>query len=148
MNINKLIPDVEGLKPLVEQVKSILKEQVVTDYVGAVIGNLKENAHIHASKHHIDAWIGYGSYLPAMERVIALHEGETEEQFYARTEYPVNVVEAYTVHGDDLATLVAGDQFFNMYRRLVPCTTTIWSLNDEEQYFINLDDYENRLKYV
>jgi hypothetical protein len=148
MNINKLVPDADGLKPLVDNVKSILTGQGVTDYVGAVIGNMKENAQIHAKQHNIDAWIGYGSYLPAMERIIALHEGETEEQFYARTEYPVNVVEAYTVNGDDLATLVAADQFFNMYRRLVPCTTTIWSLNDEEQYFINLNDYENRLKYV
>ncbi|AWL27158.1 hypothetical protein DJ533_00295 (plasmid) [Acinetobacter defluvii] len=147
MNINKLTPELESLKPIVDQVTAILSQNGVTDYVSTVISNMKENAQLLA-KNNVDAWIGYGAYLPAVERVIALNAGETEEDFYTRTQYPIHVVEAYTVPGDDLATLVAADQFYKMHRRLVPCTNTVWSLNDDEQHFINLDEYENRLKYV
>lgn len=147
MNINKLTPEVESLKIVVDQVTAVLSQNGVTDYVATVISNMKENAQLLA-KNNVDAWIGYGVYLPAVERIIALNAGETEDDFFARTEYPVNVVDAYTVQGDDLATLVAADQFYKMHRRLVPCTTTVWSLNDDEQYFINLGEYENRLKYI
>lgn len=147
MNINKLTPEPEGLKPLVEDATRIFNEQGISDHIAEAISNMKEGASMLA-KHNVDAWIGYGSYLPAIERIIALKEGETEDEFYARTQYPVNVVEAYSVKDDDLATLLAADQFFQMHRRLVPCNTTIWSLNDDEQYFINLDEYENRLKYI
>ncbi|WP_111857830.1 hypothetical protein [Acinetobacter sp. CFCC 10889] len=147
MNINKLTPEPESLKPIVDHVTAVLNQNGVTDYVSTVISNMKENAQLLA-KNHVDAWIGYGAYLPAVERVIALNAGETEDSFYERTQYPVHVVEAYTVPNDDLATLVAADQFYKMHRRLVPCTTTVWSLNDDEQHFINLDEYENRLKYI
>ena len=63
-----------------------------------------------------------------------------------RTQYPVNVVEAYTVPNDDIATLAAADQFSQMHKAIVPINTAVWCLNEDEQHYINLLEYENRLK--
>ncbi|WP_174493913.1 hypothetical protein [Acinetobacter sp. Marseille-Q1623] len=145
--INRLLPDPEALAPMVENIKAIFAQQGVTDYVSEIIKNMHENAAMLMNNHQIDTWIGYGNYLPAIEKIIALNAGQSEEYFYARTEYPVNVVDAYTVVDNPLATLIAADQFFKMHRRIVPCTTTIWALDEDETYFINLDDYENRLRH-
>ena len=145
--INKLLPDVEQLKPLTEEVRSAILAQGKDDVLGAVILNMKDNA-VMLAKKGIDSWLGYGVYLPAVERVIALHAGESEEDFFYRTQYPVNVVESYSVPGDDLATLVCADQYSRMHKTLVPVNTAVWCLNEEEQHFINLSDYENRLNAV
>jgi len=143
--ITKLVPDPEQLAPLMAHVRAVLEQKGETDPVAAVIKNMHINAQMQA-KQGVDAWLSYGAYLPAVERVIALHGGETEEDFLARTQYPVNVVEAYSVPGDDLATLLAADQYSQMHKQTVLKNTGEWCLNEDEQYFINLYEYENRLK--
>lgn len=145
--INKFTPVASELTPLVDHVRAILTANGETDAVGAVIKNMQANAQMQAI-HGIDSWLSYGAYLPAVERVIALHAGEDEADFLARTQYPVNVVEAYTVPGDDLATLLAADQYSQWHKPIVLKNTGEWCLNEEEQYFINLYDYENRLKTI
>ncbi|RYL29576.1 hypothetical protein [Acinetobacter piscicola] len=107
--INRLLPDPEALAPMVENIKAIFAQQGVTDYVSEIIKNMHENAAMLMNNHQIDTWIGYGNYLPAIEKIIALNAGQSEEYFYARTEYPVNVVDAYTVVDNPLATLIAAD---------------------------------------
>ncbi|WP_168416340.1 hypothetical protein [Acinetobacter indicus] len=94
--INKYLPNIEELAPIADNIRAVLTERGSKDVLGTVIENIKGNAEMLA-KHKIDAWLGYGVYLPAVERVIALHGGESETDFYMRTQYPVNVVEAYTV---------------------------------------------------
>lgn len=143
--INKFLPDPEQLKPVLEKVRAILAENGETDTLGAVIKNMKLNAQMQA-KHGIDSWLSYGVYLPAVERIIAVHSGEDEAEFLERTQYPINVIEAYTVQGDDLATLLCADQYSQLHKAVIPVNTAEWSLNDDEQYFIDLNQFENRLK--
>ena len=143
--ITKLLPDLEQLLPITANVRAVLEEQGKTDVVGAVIENMKANAQMLAMRG-IDAWLGFGVYLPAVERIIAIHSGETEADFLERTQYPVNVVEAYTVPDNDLATLVCADQYSSMHKASVLRNTAEWCLNEEEQHFINLNMFENRLK--
>ena len=145
--INKFVPVADDLAPLVAQVRAVLTEKGETDVIGAVIRNMQKNADMQA-KHGIDSWLSYGAYLPAVERVISSHAGEEEADFYVRTGYPVNVVDAYTVPGDDLATLVAADQYSQFHKPLVLKNTGEWCLNEEDQFFINLYEYENRLKAI
>lgn len=143
--INKLLPDLEQIQPIVTHIRAVLDEKGENDAVGAVIKNMFLNAQMQA-KHGIDTWLSYGVYLPAVERIIAVHGGEEEADFFERTQYPVNVIEAYSIVGDDLATLVCADQFSQMHKSIVPANTAEWCLNEEEQYFINLNEFENRLK--
>lgn len=143
--INKYLPDPEQLKPVLDNVRAILAEKGETDTLGAVIKNMKLNAQMQA-KHGIDTWLSYGVYLPAVERIIALHSGEDEADFLERTQYPINVIEAYTIQGDDLGTLLCADQYSQIHKASVPANTSEWSLNDDEQYFIDLNQFENRLK--
>lgn len=143
--ITKLLPDAEQLAPIVANVRAVLDSRGITDPVGAVIQNMRANAQMKAMQG-VDAWLGYGVYLPAVERIIAVHGGEDEADFLARTQYPIQVIEAYTVPGDDLATLVAADQFSLMHQLSVLKNTAEWCLNEDEQLFINLNDFEQRLK--
>lgn len=143
--INKCLPNIEELTPIADNIRIILTERGSKDVLGTVIENIRKSADMLA-QHKIDAWLGYGVYLPAVERVIALHSGESETDFYMRTQYPVNVVEAYTVPNDDIATLAAADQFSQMHKAIVPINTAVWCLNEDEQHYINLLEYENRLK--
>lgn len=145
--INKLLPVESELKPIADNIRAVLAERGASDVLGAVITNLKANAE-NLKQHKIDNWLSYGVYLPAVERVIALHSGESEEDFYSRTQYPVNVVEAYSVPGDDLMTLVAADQYSQMHKATYPINTAVWCLNEDEQHYINLLEYENRLKAI
>ena len=101
--INKLLPVESELKPIADNIRAVLKKRGTVDVLDAVITNLKANAD-NLKQHKIDQWLSFGVYVPAVERVIALHGGESEEDFYSRTQYPVNVVEAYSVTGDDLMT--------------------------------------------
>lgn len=142
--INKFLPDIDSLAPLVSEVKSALELQGL-DPLQGVIDNMRQNAALMA-KQGVDQWLSYGVYLPAVERVISSAEGESEDDFYIRTGYPANVVEAYSVPGNDLATLVAADQYSTHHKRLMLKNTAEWCLNDDEQYYINLNQYENRLK--
>lgn len=145
--INKLLPVESELKPIADNIRAVLKKRGTVDVLDAVITNLKANAE-NLKQHKIDQWLSFGVYLPAVERVIALHGGESEEDFYSRTQYPVNVVEAYSVPGDDLMTLVAADQYSQMHKSTHPINTAVWCLNEDEQHYINLLEYENRLKAI
>ena len=145
--INKCLPNIEELTPIADNIRIILTERGSKDVLGTVVENIRKSADMLA-QHKIDAWLGYGVYLPAVERVIALHSGESESDFYMRTQYPVNVVEAYTVPDDDIATLAAADQFSQMHKSIVPINTAVWCLNEDEQHYINLLEYENRLKAI
>ena len=145
--ITKLIPVASELSPLVERVRAVLTDKGESDAVAAVIRNMQQNAQMQA-RNGIDAWLSYGAYLPAVERVIAIRGGESEEDFLTRTQYPVNVIEAYTVKGDDLATLVAADQYSQLHKSTVLKNTGEWCLNEDEQYYIDLYQFENRLKAI
>lgn len=145
--INKFLPVLDELAPLIANVRTVMTEKGESDAVGAVIRNMQSNAQLQA-KHGVDTWLSYGVYLPAVERVIAVHGGEDEGDFFERTQYPVNVVEAYTVQGDDLATLVAADQYSQLHKSIVLKNTGEWCLNEDEQHYINLYEYENRLKAI
>ena len=145
--IDKLLPVSNELAPLVADLRAVLKQKGESDAVAAVIKNMMLNAQMQA-RQGIDVWLSYGAYLPAVERIIALKNGEDEEAFLARTQYPINVIEAYSVPGDDLATLVAADQYSQMHKQTVLKNTGEWCLNEEQQHFINLYDYENRIKAV
>lgn len=141
----KFTPDVDALKPLVDSVVASLDAAGHTDHVAAVIANMKTNAQLQAAKG-IDQWLSYGVYLPAVEYVISQNSGEDEQSFFQRTQYPINIVEAYRVPGNDLATLVAADEYSTHHKRTMLKNTAEWCLNDDEQLFINLLEYENRLK--
>ncbi|MCO8088242.1 hypothetical protein [Acinetobacter indicus] len=143
--ITKFLPAVENLKVTAAAMRATLAERGVTDEMGTVIANIKRNAEMLAAQG-VDAWLSYGVYLPAVERVIALHSGESEEDFLARTQYPVNVVDAYSVKEDDFLTLVAADEYSQFHKRIMPKNTAVWCLDEDEQHYINLLEYENRLK--
>lgn len=143
--INKFLPDAAQLGPMLENVRSILDSQGSTDHVATVIANMKKNAEMQAAQG-VDAWLSYGVYLPAVERIIAVHSGEDEADFLERTQYPINVIEAYSVPGDDLATLLCADQYSGLHKKSVLKNTAEWSLNDDMQLSINLNDFENRLR--
>ena len=93
----------------------------------------------------VDAWLGYGVYLPAIERIFALHQGETEAEFYDRTQYPADVVNAYTLSNHEIATLIAADKYNRIHQHSVAVNTSLWPLNDEG-LSIDLLDFPNRLK--
>lgn len=143
--ITKLLPDAEQIKPVVEKIRAALDEKGELNTLSAVIKYMGLNAQMSA-RQGVDAWLSYGVYLPAVERIIATHSGEDEADFLERTQYPIHVIEAYTIAGDDLSTLVCADQYSQMHKRIIPSNTAEWSLNDDEQLFINLLDFENRLK--
>lgn len=143
--INKFLPKKEELMPIVDQIRTVLTEQGHADVLGTVIQNMRINSEMHA-KVGVDNWLSYGVYLPSIERIFALHSGELEQDFMKRTQYPINVIEAYTVKGDDLATLVAADQYSQAHKLTVIKNNAVWCLNDEEQEYIDLNQYENRLR--
>lgn len=148
MNISYMTPDKDALTPMVSSLKSTLLEQGIDlpDMVNTVIQNMMTNAKRHKAQG-IDAWLWYGVYLPAVERVISASKGESREDFLTRTEYPANVVDAYTVEGEDLTTLVAADSFWWGHRNDVPCNTTVWPLNtDDDPLNIDLSLFEGRIQ--
>ena len=114
------------------------------DILAKVISNMRGTAEIQASQG-VDAWLGYGVYLPAIERIFALHQGETEAEFYDRTQYPADVVNAYTLSNHEIATLIAADKYNRIHQHSVAVNTSLWPLNDEG-LSIDLLDFPNRLK--
>ena len=114
------------------------------DILAKVISNMRGTAEIQASQG-VDAWLGYGVYLPAIERIFALHQGETEAEFYDRTQYPADVVNAYTLSNHEIATLIAADKYNRIHQHSVTVNTSLWPLNDEG-LSIDLLDFPNRLK--
>lgn len=118
-------------------------------WVGSILQTFYDNAHSMASRG-IDFWLSFGGALPAVERVIAIHNGESETEFYRRTGYPKSVVEAYSIMDkdgvyNDFGTLVFADEYKNAHLKTVPANTSVWQLNSEG-VVIDLNLFENRLK--
>ncbi|BCU64600.1 hypothetical protein F941_01785 [Acinetobacter bouvetii DSM 14964 = CIP 107468] len=142
--INKFLPTLEKFQPAEQQYIEYFTAKGEKDILGKVISNMKGTAEIQASQG-VDAWLSYGVYLPAIERIFALHQGETEEGFYARTQYPEIVINAYTIPDHHIATLIAADKYSRLHQQSTPVNTSIWPLNDEG-LAIDLQDFPHRLK--
>lgn len=143
--INYLVPNFQ-IAEQANAVKTALANKGIADadMLNFIIGNFHKNARVFAAKN-LDFWLGFGGYLPAVEWVIAKTKGETEDEFYARTQYPKMVVEAYSVSDNDLATLVAADLYMQGHRTSMPPNTTVWTLNLKEGQFIDLSQFESRI---
>ncbi|OTG81876.1 hypothetical protein B9T31_15285 [Acinetobacter sp. ANC 4558] len=142
--INKFLPTLEKFQELEDQYIEYFSTKGEKDVLGRVISNMKGTVEIQASQG-VDAWLAYGTYLPAVERIIALHQGESEEAFYIRTKYPEKIVNAYTIPEHDIATLIAADKYSRIHQHTVPVNTSTWPLNDDGLH-IDLLDFKNRLK--
>lgn len=119
--------------------------------VSHILNTFYDNAKSMKEKG-IDFWLSFGVYLPAVERIIASQNGESEAEFYRRTQYPKHIVNAYTVmtvtdHYDDFATLVCADLYKNEHLKSVPVNTTQWQLNTDGD-MLDLALFENRLRAV
>ena len=142
--INKFLPTLEKFQPTEQQYIEYFHTKGEKDILAKVISNMRGTAEIQASQG-VDAWLGYGVYLPAIERIFALHQGESEAEFYDRTQYPADVVNAYTLSNHEIATLIAADKYNRIHQHSVAVNTSIWPLNDEGLR-IDLLDFHNRLK--
>ena len=142
--INKFLPTLEKFQPTEQQYIEYFHAKGEKDILAKVISNMRGTAEIQASQG-VDEWLGYGVYLPAIERIFALHQGETEAEFYDRTQYPADVVNAYTLSNHEIATLIAADKYNRIHQHSVAVNTSLWPLNDEG-LSIDLLDFPNRLK--
>ena len=142
--INKFLPTLEKFQPTEQQYIEYFHAKGEKDILAKVISNMRGTAEIQASQD-VDAWLGYGVCLPAIERIFALHQGETEAEFYDRTQYPADVVNAYTLSNHEIATLIAADKYNRIHQHSVAVNTSLWPLNDEG-LSIDLLDFPNRLK--
>ena len=142
--INKFLPTLEKFQPTEQQYIEYFHAKGEKDILAKVISNMRGTAEIQASQG-VDAWLSYGVYLPAIERIFALHQGESEAEFYDRTQYPADVVNAYTLSNHEIATLIAADKYNRIHQHSVAVNTSLWPLNDEG-LSIDLLDFPNRLK--
>ena len=142
--INKFLPTLEKFQPTEQQYIEYFHAKGEKNILAKVISNMRGTAEIQASQG-VDAWLGYGVYLPAIERILALQLGETEAEFYDRTQYPADVVNAYTLSNHEIATLIAADKYNRIHQHSVAVNTSLWPLNDEG-LSIDLLDFPNRLK--
>ena len=142
--INKFLPTLEKFQPTEQQYIEYFHAKGEKNILAKVISNMRGTAEIQASQG-VDAWLGYGVYLPAIERIFALQQGETEAEFYDRTQYPADVVNAYTLSNHEIATLIAADKYNRIHQHSVAVNTSLWPLNDEG-LSIDLLDFPNRLK--
>ena len=142
--INKFLPTLEKFQPTEQQYIEYFHAKGEKNILAKVISNMRGTAEIQASQG-VDAWLGYGVYLPAIERIFALHQGETEAEVYDRTQYPADVVNAYTLSNHEIATLIAADKYNRIHQHSVAVNTSLWPLNDEG-LSIDLLDFPNRLK--
>lgn len=142
--INQFLPSLDKFLETEQQYIEYFNSKGEKDVLGRVISNMRGTAEIQASQG-VDAWLAYGVYLPAIERIFALHNGETETEFYQRTQYPQDIVEAYTLKDHDIATLIAADKYSRIHQQTVAVNTSTWALNDQG-HSIDLSEYENRLK--
>ena len=142
--INKFLPTLEKFQPTEQQYIEYFHAKGEKNILAKVISNMRGTAEIQASQGG-DAWLGYGVYLPAIERIFALHQGETEAEFYDRTQYPADVVNAYTLSNHEIATLIAADKYNRIHQHSVAVNTSLWPLN-AEGLSIDLLDFPNRLK--
>lgn len=142
--ITKFLPTLDKFQESEHQYIEYFTAKGEKDILGKVISNMKGTIEIQASQG-VDAWLGYGVYLPAVDRIISLYHGETEHDFYLRTQYPKDIVNAYTIPNHDIATLIAADKYNRIHQQSIPVNTTIWPLNDEG-LMINLLDFKHRIK--
>lgn len=142
--IDKFLPSLEKFQHTEQQYIEYFNAKGEKDILAKIISNMKGTAEIQASQG-VDAWLGYGVYLPAIERIFALHAGESETQFYQRTQYPTDIVNAYTLAEHDIATLIAADKYSRIHQQNTAVNTAIWPLNDTG-HSINLNDYPERIK--
>lgn len=142
--ITNFLPVLEKFAEVEQQYIKYFAQKGEKDVLAKVISNMKSTAEIQASQG-VDSWLGYGVYLPAVERIFALHTGETEAQFFRRTQYPEDVVSAYTIIDHDIATLIAADKYSRIHQQSVPVNTSLWPLNDDG-LCINLQNFPQRLK--
>ena len=142
--INKFLPTLEKFQLTEQQYIEYFYAKGEKNILVKVISNMRGTAEIQASQG-VDAWLGYGVYLPAIERIFALHQGETEAEFYDRTQYPADVVNAYTLSNHEIATLIAADKYNRIHQHSVAVNTSLWPLNDAG-LSIDLLDFPNRLK--
>ncbi len=142
--ITCFLPSLEKFAETEQQYIDYFTVKGEKDILGKVILNMKSTAEIQASQG-VDAWLAYGVYLPAVERIFALHKGETETEFFARTSYPVDVVEAYTISHHDLATLIAADKYSRIHQQHVAVNTSAWPLNEQGRV-LDLSQFPARIK--
>lgn len=148
MTINYLIPTEEIFDVIAEYQQKFDDMGIkTTDRVAFVISTFFDNAELMAN-HHIDAWLQFGGCLPAVEWVIAQQNGESEAEFYARTQYPKQVVEAYSIPNNDFGTLVFANQYKQYHLAKIPANTTVWELNANQGLFIDLAMFDNRLRGI
>ena len=142
--INRFLPSLEKFEETEKQYIEYFTAKGEKDVIGKVISNMKSTAEIQASQG-VDAWLGYGVYLPAIERIFAMHKGESEANFFARTQYPHDVVMAYSLDGHDLATLIAADKYSRIHQQQVAVNTSQWPLNENGRV-LELNDFPARIR--
>lgn len=128
--ITKFLPTLEKFQHLEQQYIEYFQNKGEKDILGRVISNIKGTVELQASQG-VDGWLAYGVYLPAVERIIAKHQGESEQAFYQRTQYPEDIVESYSIPEHDIATLIAADKYSRIHQLSTPVNTAVWALNDE-----------------
>lgn len=141
--ITQFLPSLEKFLSTEQEYITHFQSKGEKDVLARVISNMKGIAELQASQG-VDAWLGYGVYLPAIEHVFAKHQGESTAQFYQRTHYPKDVVEAYTLKEHEIATLIAADKYSHIHQQIRPVNTSIWELNTQG-LSIDLNGYPNRL---
>ncbi|WP_347456822.1 hypothetical protein [Acinetobacter thermotolerans] len=142
--ITKFLPTLEKFQNIEQQYIEYFTSKGEKDVLGRVISNMKGTAEIQASQG-VDSWLSYGVYLPAVERIFAEHTGESEAEFYARTQYPQQIVETYTIAEHPIATLIAAGKYSRIHQQNTPVNTSVWPLNDDGDS-IDLNQYPNRIK--
>jgi hypothetical protein len=142
--IDKFLPSLEKFAETEQQYIEHFTQKGEKDILARVISNMKGIIELQASQG-VDGWLGYGVYLPAVEHIIAKFSGEDEASFYTRTQYPKDIVEAYTLVEHPIATLIAADKYNRIHQQNTPVNTSEWPLNEQGAY-LNLNDYPNRLK--
>ncbi|MFV5491328.1 hypothetical protein [Acinetobacter sp. ASP199] len=142
--INKFLPTLEKFQELEQQYIAYFQSKGEKDILGRVISNIKGTIELQASQG-VDGWLGYGVYLPAVEHIIARYQGESDASFYARTQYPEDLVESYSIPEHEIATLIAADKYSRIHQQSIAPNTTVWPVNDDG-VTIDLELYPNRLR--
>lgn len=141
--INKFLPNLEKFLIPEQQYIEYFQVRGEKDILGRVISNMKGIVELQASQG-VDGWLGYGVYLPVVDYIFSQHKGESEADFFTRTQYPNELVKAYLIEQHPIATLIAADKYNRIHQQQKPVNTTVWELNDDG-LTLNLADYPERL---
>jgi hypothetical protein len=126
---DQFLPTLEKFQETEQQYIDYFTHKGEKDILGRVISNMRGTVELQASQG-VDGWLSYGVYLPAVEYIIAMHQGETEIDFYTRTQYPTELVETYSIPEHPIATLIAADKYSRIHQLSTPVNTAIWALNN------------------